>query len=446
MAGNFFSNIELKSEGIMKGDFSRSTFKKEKHYSKVNMQQGRVQLDADWNEQIDILNHFGRTSFRDVIGQSGAPIGKPGYSIKPTGFPEGPSYIIGAGRYYVDGILVENQLSVEASRQPHLPLDKDCTSLALPYKSGLYLAYLDAWGRHITELDDPEIAESALNGTDTATRTKIIWQVKLYPIYSESACVSAGTGADPNFLCQTPPPVWKSYIASPTGTLEARTTPGKPKSDPHKISSGTGYRGLENQLYRVEIHSSGKANKGATFKWQRDNGTIVFKATNITGKTITITGTGTDKLLGFNNEQWVEVVDDRHELLNLPGTLVKILVINETELEVIGGTAKGDPLTNDSFPQMYNPKVRKWDSAGGDIPITIPSSNDGYIEIEAGIEVRFRSKHYKGDYEDEEDEDEDEGRPEFRTGDYWNIPARTLNGDIEWPRNLHNSPIPKLPD
>ena len=226
----------------------------------------------------------------------------------------------------------------------------------------------------------------------------------MYPIYSESACVSAGTGADPNILCQTPPSVWKSYIASPMGTLEARTTPGKPKSDTHKISSGTGYRGLENQLYRVEIHSSGKANKGATFKWQRDNGTIVFKATNITGKTITITGTGTDKLLGFNNEQWVEVVDDRHELLNLPGTLVKILVINETELEVIGGTAKGDPLTNDNFPQMFNPKVRKWDSAGGDIPITIPSSNDGYIEIEAGIEVRFRSKYYKGDYKDEEDE------------------------------------------
>lgn len=428
----------------MKGDFSRITFKKEKHYSKVNMQQGRVQVDADWNEQIDILNYFGRNSFRDVIGQSGAPVGKPGYGIKPTRFPEGPSYTIGEGSFYVDGILVENQHSVEASRQPNLPLNKDCTSMALPYKSGLYLVYLDAWERHITELDDPEIRESALNGTDTATRSKIIWQVKLYPLYSESACVSARHGGDPNILCQTSTPDWKSYIASPTGTLEARATPGEPKSDPYMISSGTGYKGLENQLYRIEIHSSGKANKGATFKWQRNNGTIVFKAMNITEKIITITDTGTNKLLGFNNEQWVEVVDDRHELLNLPGTLVKILVISETELAVIGGTVKGDPLTNDSFPQIFNPKIRKWDSAGGDIPITTPSSNDGYIEIEAGIEVRFRSKYYEGDYKDEEKKDE--GRPEFRTGDYWNIPARTLKGDIEWPRNLLNSPIPKLPD
>ncbi|MCX6048065.1 MAG: DUF6519 domain-containing protein, partial [Chloroflexi bacterium] len=41
----------------MKGDFTRSTFKPAKHYSSVRMQQGRVQLDADWNEQIDLTAH-----------------------------------------------------------------------------------------------------------------------------------------------------------------------------------------------------------------------------------------------------------------------------------------------------------------------------------------------------------------------------------------------------
>ena len=38
----------------MKGDFTRLTFQPEKHYSSVRLQQGRVQLDADWNEQADI--------------------------------------------------------------------------------------------------------------------------------------------------------------------------------------------------------------------------------------------------------------------------------------------------------------------------------------------------------------------------------------------------------
>ncbi len=45
----------------MKGDFSRLTFDPRKNFSSVLMQQGRVQLDADWNEQGAILLHYVRT-------------------------------------------------------------------------------------------------------------------------------------------------------------------------------------------------------------------------------------------------------------------------------------------------------------------------------------------------------------------------------------------------
>jgi hypothetical protein len=38
----------------MKGEFRRSTFTKEAHYSSVVTQQGRVQVDADWNEMMDL--------------------------------------------------------------------------------------------------------------------------------------------------------------------------------------------------------------------------------------------------------------------------------------------------------------------------------------------------------------------------------------------------------
>jgi hypothetical protein len=40
----------------MKGDFSDSTFTK-RRYSGVQLQQGRVQLDADWNEKLDLRVH-----------------------------------------------------------------------------------------------------------------------------------------------------------------------------------------------------------------------------------------------------------------------------------------------------------------------------------------------------------------------------------------------------
>ena len=35
----------------MKADLTRNTFHPFRHFTQVLMQQGRVQLDADWNEQ-----------------------------------------------------------------------------------------------------------------------------------------------------------------------------------------------------------------------------------------------------------------------------------------------------------------------------------------------------------------------------------------------------------
>ena len=52
----------------MKGDFSRLTFRPDRPYSSVRMQQGRVPLDADWNEQVDIADHLRRRAIADIIG------------------------------------------------------------------------------------------------------------------------------------------------------------------------------------------------------------------------------------------------------------------------------------------------------------------------------------------------------------------------------------------
>src|SRR5262249_59688770 len=61
-------------EPCMKSDSSRNTFDARKHFSSVRMQQGRVQLDADWNEQQDIVAHRVRTESADTIGASGGPL------------------------------------------------------------------------------------------------------------------------------------------------------------------------------------------------------------------------------------------------------------------------------------------------------------------------------------------------------------------------------------
>lgn len=69
----------------MKGDFSRDTFHAHNHYSRVLMQQGRVQLDADWNEQAAIHAHRAMVTMADLVGPFGVPQEQPGFAIMQRG-------------------------------------------------------------------------------------------------------------------------------------------------------------------------------------------------------------------------------------------------------------------------------------------------------------------------------------------------------------------------
>ena len=94
----------------MKADLSRTTFDRLKHFSRVVAQQGRVQLDADWNEQASLMLHQLRRLAADVIGPAGGPAGNLGFglgaldALAAAGVPD---FAIGAGHYYVQGILCE---------------------------------------------------------------------------------------------------------------------------------------------------------------------------------------------------------------------------------------------------------------------------------------------------------------------------------------------------
>jgi hypothetical protein len=100
----------------MKGDFSRPTFDPARHYAGVRMQQGRVQLDADWNEQGDITRHRTETETRDAVGRCGGPLHASGFGVTTLaalsaaeqayvaarwpGFAEsGGNFLLSAGRY-----------------------------------------------------------------------------------------------------------------------------------------------------------------------------------------------------------------------------------------------------------------------------------------------------------------------------------------------------------
>ena len=230
----------------MKGDFSRWTFDSGKHYHGVLKQQGRVDVDADWNEQGAIVDHRVETETLDVVGQCGAPVGDAGFMVSVD--TTGKIVSISAGRAYIDGILCENAAACALTAQPDEP------GFALPAAPGIYVAYLKVWLRHIIALDDPNIREDALGGPDTCTRARTVWQVGLLQ--------PKVTGA---IACATDLPEWDALIAASTGTLAARAQPDPTSTDPCIIPAKAGYRSLENQLYRVEIHA-GSATGKPTFQ------------------------------------------------------------------------------------------------------------------------------------------------------------------------------------
>lgn len=370
----------------MKGDFTRSTFRKEKHYSSVRMQQGRVQLDADWNEQLDITDHRRATESSDVVGLCGAPKDNAGFAVEPQ-VDQADTLQIKAGRYYVDGILCENEQDELFTQQP------DLIGVALPKDIGMYVAYLDVWERHITALEDSEIREVALGGPDTATRTKTVWQVKLEKVgevEDEADCSEFGPG-------------WLPQGVHFGGRLRARTQAEAASDQPCILPAQAGYRRLENQLYRVEIHDSGPDGI-ATFKYSRDNGFPVTRLEKIEAKNITVADLGKGELLRFAPGQWVELSDEEHVLRGEPGILVELAAVEGKQLTVVDWP-------NGSPPEIgQKPTVRSWDSQGA---ITVITDD---VDIKDGVRIQFLAA-------------------EYRSGDYWMIPARTAPGDVLWPVN-----------
>ncbi|HEX5501043.1 MAG TPA: DUF6519 domain-containing protein, partial [Thermomicrobiales bacterium] len=458
----------------MRGDFTRSTFRPEKHYSGVRLQQGRVQLDADWNEQGDIGLYRDRTAVRDAVGPCGVPHHGPDefrhFRLRPSAQPfeadpgerggeeggeeggavvaAGQSLDIAAGRLYVDGVLCENDADAPASSavltnaadQPHLPPHApivrraDGTEVALPAPAGTYLAYLDAWERDVTALEDPAIREDALGGPDTATRTQTVWQVRLLEL---------APAGEVGVSCLAASPAWDALVAAGAGRLRARARPSAAvDGGPCLVPPGGGFRRLENQLYRVEVHRGGPPD-AATFKWSRENGSVVTAWLAQDGPSLVVAGAGRDAPLGFAAGDWVELTDDTRELQGCPGVLVQLADVRGQVLTLNPDTAERVPVAEapgateppdaagtvravirlGDFPR--NPKVRRWDlpaSATGAPVIALAADPEVYLPLEDGVEVRF------------EVDGGGAAPAAFRAGDYWLIPARTLTADVEWPR------------
>jgi hypothetical protein len=169
----------------------------------------------------------------------------------------------------------------------------------------------------------------------------------------------------------------------------------------------------------VEVHD-GDPYRRPTFKWSRDNGTVVARWLEDDGSTtpdqIRVDSLGRDEALGFAAGQWVELTDDTHELKGEPGTLA--LIVSPPQDRVL---TLDRVVSRAHFP--LNPKVRRWDMAKDDGALGIETGR--WFPLEDGVQVRF-------------------GDGAYTTGDYWLIPARIQTG-VEWPLDGTGNPAFRPP-
>lgn len=432
----------------MKGDFSRVRFSAEKNYAAVLQQQGRVALDADANEQCAINNYLRDTETLDIVGRWGGPADDEGFVITL----QGNALEIGPGRYYVNGILCENPRALDYTQQPFL-IDPSPSFAALfsDLAQGsiqVIQVYLEAWQRLVTALDDPCLREPALGQADTTARLQTVWRVIAEtpkpaapkPVPSQPAPPSglvAATGdtsaaafrtetrSTPADLLTvdravlTPIRVIEDCCAAMRRTVRTLERRGKMSAFTGdgggdcscQPTPAAGYLGLENQLYRVEIQQGGDETQ-ATFKWSRENASVVSAITGVAGSQVYVDSLGHDANLGFNPGQWVEISDDSYlfgSAPNQPGDLYQIAGVTPETLSVTLTQ------TVTSVDPTKNARMRRWDqfgastgSGGISLPVTEPYT------LENGISVQFTAGQYE-------------------PGDYWLIPARTATGEIEWP-------------
>jgi Family of unknown function (DUF6519) len=449
----------------MSFDSSRFTFNPWNDFLGVVMQQGRVQMDSDWNEWLAEFARRIQAGTMDTMGRAVVPATTPN-GFKINAFVDGSGQrqlTIGAGRMYVDGLMVENhgpstsavwdpalaelsgapaappvatEMDLNYTAQPYLP------NASLPTGNGPFLAYLDVWKRPITYLENPELIDSAV-GVDTTGRVQMAWQVKLLDV-SNIAGVS----------CATPDssiPSWESLILASGAQLTTAVVPSA-TSGPCCLNTATGYTGMENELYRVEIHQSGVANGSgsaspvaATFKWSRDNASVITAVTAITPATnvannptsgLTVLSTGRDNVLSFKPGDWIEITDDYLELNGQAGELHQIDsngVSKALKTIILQTPVSADLQARLASGVDYHTRICRWDQNGkvylsdgvtvwvdlgaagstGQIPVPSPGTT---LVLENGVTVTFNLNAALGN---------------FHVGDFWTFPARASDGTVE---------------
>ena len=404
----------------MHGDFSRFPSGLPGQYSGVLAQQGRLLLDAELNEQNAILLDYLRRLTTDLIGPFAGPIHHAGFAVDPV-VQDGKCRAVrlGRGHYYVYGLRCQ-------APAPHQQAHQE---LAIGEHEAPFVISLAVWEQAVSAIQAPELIDPALSAgvPDTTRRSQVRWRPvagRKLPGREEElteldreAIVRAFHEYNADVRCRP--------------TLGARAhSAGEPEPGPGTAPVPWGYRGVENQLYRVEVHHSGDVDE-ATFKWSRDNGSDEFGLEGLTEpdgdgvRTATLQRVWYDTRQGLEVGDWVELVDDHWAPLGTPPPLLQVRGISLAARQVTLQDTEG----RRAFSPALHPLLRRWDqqpdSPAPNHGIPVRQAYRKWFELEDGVQVRFEAPAAR-----------------YERGDFWQIPARTATTGVIWPQSRDEQPAP----
>ncbi|MFL6861497.1 MAG: DUF6519 domain-containing protein, partial [Allosphingosinicella sp.] len=314
-----------------------------------------------------------------------------------------------------------------------------------PAKSATYIAYLEVWERSVSAVEnDPSrpmatpgmLREVALGGVDSADRRQLLWRVRLGAAPAGRQLPGHNDDSRQGDL------LWAEWVAFwhglPRGKMRAQIKePTGDDSNPCVISPRAAYRGLENQLYRIEICRGGpaypdpqsaNAPEAATFVWSRNNAGTAFAVESVSGNEVRLTETWRDGRSAIGRGDFVELSDPFTRLEPGPGPIYRVEHYDPDSATL----TLDEPSAIQAASATAGVVLRPWDHVERKANTGVPPIADDHalkliegrpLTLEDGIEIWF--------------EPNAAGSPanEYRKGDYWMFEARTDLGRIVWPRD-----------
>ncbi|WP_375494011.1 DUF6519 domain-containing protein [uncultured Nostoc sp.] len=394
----------------MSSDRARISYDEYRQYRAVVMQQGRVTVEADWNEAQQIVNEEIRKETLDFVGSSGTP--DKGYAIDLTGQPmQLPfDFSVCPGTMYVGGLRAFLTHYIKYSvQQDWLDCSTDLDWVDLSAKSSIYneLIYLYLREQEVSAVEDSDLREVALGGPDTAQRLRLIQRIKRLSTEAQD-CNDAMTIAAKK---------WETeglHFDPHTMRLESWSTLkasfqdlGSSVGSSNPQANG-GYLGADNQLIRVQISGSNK------LLWGFDNASFIYRVDTKDGQTLHFQKRPVDASHQPKTNQVVEVLRSAAQLSNgnyiasATGKFFKLTVSYDSDtqsLKLPATDTDGKALPTAYWDQQQTPQIflRVWQD---ELPFT-PSM--AVALGDTGLQVTLQTTS--------------EGKL-FHVGDYWSIAVR----------------------